>query len=195
MKIKYKLKKLCFIITLFSITQITNIAEASMTNEKFYQFNFKTINTKKELALSEFRGKVILIVNTASKCGFTGQYAGLEKLYKQFKDQGLVIIGVPSNDFGAQEPGSGEEIIHFCELNYGVTFPLTDKEIVSGKNAHPFYLWASTKLGLLSSPKWNFHKYLINRKGELVDFFLPTTAPESSNLTDKIEKYLQEPAE
>jgi glutathione peroxidase len=169
-----------------------NILGETMLNNNVYQFHFKHINEQKELPLAEFKGKVILIVNTASKCGFTGQYAPLEALYQKFKAQGLVIIGIPSNDFGGQEPGSPEEIASFCQLNYGVTFPLTAKEIVSGKEAHPFYLWATNKLGLGSAPHWNFHKYLVNRKGELVDFFLPITAPDSKNIIQKIEQYLQE---
>ena len=189
---KYSVKLLIILISCFSLFKIINFSGSNMVSDNAYKFKFSTINDNNELPLSKFKGKVILIVNTASKCGFTGQYDGLEKLYQKFKDQGLVIIGVPSNDFGGQEPAGPEEIASFCKLNYGVTFPLTVKEIVSGKNSHPFYLWSSTKLGIGSKPRWNFHKYLINRKGEIVDFFLPVTKPLSSNIIKKIEKYLEE---
>jgi glutathione peroxidase len=133
-----------------------------------------------------------LIVNTASKCGFTGQYEGLEKLYTTYKDKGLVVIGVPSNDFGAQEPGTSEEIAKFCKLNYGVSFPMTSKEIVSGDEAHSFYKYASEALGFGTAPKWNFHKYLVNRKGVLVDYFNSTTSPDSASIKTAIESALSE---
>jgi len=159
-----------------------------------YAFSFQTLVGHKSLPLSSFKGKVILIVNTASKCGFTKQYAGLEKLYETYKDQGLVILGVPSNDFGQQEPGDGEEIAHFCKLNYGVSFPMTSKEIVSGSKAHPFYQWAYAELGFGSAPKWNFHKYIVNRQGKLVTYFFSTTKPDSKKLIKAIEEALRGPA-
>ena len=135
---------------------------------------------------------MILIVNTASKCGFTKQYAALEKLYQDKKDQNLVIIGVPANDFGAQEPGSAEDIADFCRINYGVSFPMTSKLVVSGDNAHPFYKEARTILGFGTAPKWNFHKYLVNKKGQLIDYFHSTTAPDSQRLLKAIDKALAE---
>ncbi|TAL60567.1 MAG: glutathione peroxidase [Legionella sp.] len=156
-----------------------------------YDFSFNTAVGHKPLPLSSFRGKVILVVNTASKCGFTPQYAGLEELYKKYKEQGLVIIGVPSNDFGQQEPGTEQEIANFCQINYGVSFPITAKEVVSGPNAHPFYKWAYQELGFGSAPKWNFHKYLINRNGDLVTYFYSTTSPTAGRLVKAIEKELQ----
>lgn len=131
-------------------------------------------------------------MNTASNCGFTSQYADLEKIYKEYKDKGLVIIGVPSNDFGAQEPGSNKEISNFCQLNYGVTFPMVNKEKVSQKDAHPFYIWAKETLGVLAVPKWNFHKYLINREGKLIDYFHSTTSPQSALFKKAIENALAE---
>lgn len=157
-----------------------------------YDFSFSPITGKSEIHLSDFKGKVILVVNTASKCGFTKQYAALEKLYETYKDKGLVVIGVPSNDFGKQEPGSNEEIAQFCKLNYGVSFIITTKEVVSGKNAHPFYKWAKKTLGFGTAPKWNFHKYLINKKGELIDYFNFFTSPDSSRFIKAIEKALNE---
>ena len=155
-----------------------------------YDFSFTSLTSEEPLALSTYKGKVIMVVNTASKCGFTGQYDGLETLYKTYKDKGLVIIGVPSNDFGAQEPGSKEDIATFCKKNYGVTFPMAGKEIVSGANAHPFYQWAYDVLGFGTAPKWNFHKYVIGRDGQLVDYFNSTTEPTSANVIKVIESAL-----
>ena len=137
-----------------------------------------------------FKGKVLLIVNTASKCGLTGQYEGLQNLYERYAERGLVIIGVPSNDFGAQEPGQADEISGFCKLNYGVSFPMTAKEVVTGKQRHPFYDWAHQQLGFGTAPKWNFHKYLIDREGKLVDYFNSTTSPDADRLKSAIEKAL-----
>lgn len=163
------------------------------SNQTVYDFSFKKIQNGETLPLAAFKGNVILVVNTASKCGFTKQYDGLEKLYERFKDKGLVIIGVPSNDFGHQEPGSNTEIADFCRINFGVTFPVTAKESVSGKNAHPFYQWAYTTLGFGTAPKWNFHKYLIARDGRLVDYFNSTTAPDAPRLIQAIEQQLAQP--
>ncbi len=159
-----------------------------------YGFSFRALMKETPLPLSEYRGQVIMVVNTASKCGFTPQYEGLEALYQRYKDQGFVIIGVPSNDFGAQEPGSGGEIATFCKKNYGVTFPMAAKESVSGDQAHPFYVWARQVLGFGTAPKWNFHKYLINRQGKLVDYFNSTTSPSAERVAKAIEAALHEPA-
>lgn len=157
-----------------------------------YDYSFYSLVGHKPLPLIAYRGKVLLIVNVASQCGFTPQYKGLEALYKKYKERGLEILGVPSNDFGNQEPGNAEEIVHFCQVNYGVSFPMTAKEVVSGKNAHPFYLWAKQQLGFGTAPKWNFHKYLINRNGELVDYFYSTTSPSTPRFVIAIEKALKE---
>lgn len=154
-----------------------------------YSFSFKSIKGE-DLPLANYKGKVLLIVNTASKCGFTKQYDALEKLYLEYKDKGLVIIGVPSNDFGSQEPGNEQEIENFCKVNFGVTFLLTKKEVVSGKDAHPFYLWARQTLGFGTAPKWNFHKYLINREGKLVNYFYSTTKPDSKKVVEAVKKLL-----
>jgi len=154
-----------------------------------HDFTFTSI-TGEPLALQSFEGKLVLVVNTASQCGFTGQYEGLQKLWETYMDQGLVILGVPSNDFGAQEPGSHETIKDFCELNYGVTFPLSEKTTVKGKNAHAFYAWARQEKGMLAAPKWNFHKYLIDKNGTLVDWFATPTKPLSKKITTRIESLL-----
>jgi glutathione peroxidase len=153
-----------------------------------YAFSFKTLLEEKPFPLSQFEGQVLLVVNTASLCGFTPQYDDLEKLYTTYKNQGLVVIGVPSNDFGHQEPGTNLEIESFCKVNYGVSFPMTSKEVVSGQKAHPFYVWAKESFG--SVPKWNFHKYLIDRRGTLIDYFNSTTSPDAKRVCEAIEKAL-----
>ncbi|MFM9889671.1 MAG: glutathione peroxidase [Rickettsiales bacterium] len=158
-----------------------------------YDYQFTALIGGKPMLLSQFKGKVLLVVNTASECGFTPQYEGLEKLYETYKDKGLVVLGVPSNDFGGQEPGDSAQIAHFCKLNYGVTFPMAAKEVVSGHGAHPFYAWASDTLGFGTAPKWNFHKYLIGRDGKLVDYFNSTTAPDADRLTKAVEAALAVP--
>lgn len=123
------------------------------------------------LPTADYKGRVVLLVNTASQCGFTGQYKGLEELWRRYKDRGLVVLGVPSNDFGGQEPGSKEEIKRFCEATFDVTFPLADKQVVSGAAAHPLYRWAAAQTGTLGTPSWNFHKILIGRDGRIIDWF------------------------
>jgi glutathione peroxidase len=131
--------------------------------------------------LSEYRGKTLLIVNTASKCGFTPQYSGLEKLYDKFKARGLEILGFPCNQFGKQEPGSSAEIVEFCSVNYGVTFPIFEKIDVNGKGAHPLYRYLKGEArGVLGSEpiKWNFTKFLVNREGQVVERYGSTTKPE-----------------
>lgn len=166
-------------------------AEPKSSDKTAYDFAFETLDGK-PLPLSDFEGKVLLVVNTASKCGFTPQYKALQALYEKYQGQGLAVVGVPSNDFGAQEPGNSGEIKAFCELNYGVTFPMTTKQAVTGSEAHPFFTWISGVLGMGSAPKWNFHKYLIDKHGKPVDFFLSTTAPDSDKIIGKIEQLLKE---
>ncbi len=156
-----------------------------------YQFSFEKLNGE-DFKLSQFQGRVLLIVNTASECGFTKQYAALESLYEKYKEQGLVVIGVPSNDFGSQEPGTDDQIHKFCQINFGITFPIVKKEVVKGEHAHPFYLFAKNELGFGTAPKWNFHKYLIDRSGRLVDYFNSTTEPDSQKLVKVVEKLLEE---
>jgi glutathione peroxidase len=152
--------------------------EMAMTS--IYDFSAKTLQGK-DVPLAEYRGKAMLIVNTASKCGFTPQYEGLEKLYKAHQADGLVILGFPCNQFGAQEPGSAEEIGAFCEVNYGVSFPMFAKIDVNGASAHPLYEFLKReKPGVLGTKniKWNFTKFLVDRAGEVVGRFAPTTKPE-----------------
>ena len=154
-----------------------------------WDFSFETLDGQ-PLPLSAFKGKAVLVVNTASKCGFTPQYKDLEALHSKYRDKGLVVLGVPCNDFGGQEPGSAAEIRSFCDNNYGVTFPLTAKTRVTGREAHPFYAWARDKVGILGSPKWNFHKYLIAPDGTLADWFSTPTSPSAERVTAAIEKVL-----
>lgn len=154
-----------------------------------FDFSFTSIEGE-DLPLAQYRGKAVLVVNTASLCGFTPQYEGLQALWQTYGDKGLVVLGVPSNDFGSQEPGASSEIKDFCATNYFVTFPLTDKEVVSGSGAHPFYKWARAELGVLAAPKWNFHKYLIAPDGRLVDWFSTTTKPGSPKIAKAIEAVL-----
>ena len=154
-----------------------------------YDFSFQRA-TGEALPLSSFGGKVLFIVNTASQCGFTRQYKGLEQLYKQYRDRGLVVIGVPSNDFGGQEPGTDDEIQAFCETRFGVTFPVVKKEPLKGPSIHPFYAWAREVFGFGTAPKWNFHKYLVDRQGHLVDYFYSTTSASNPRLLRALESLL-----
>ena len=135
-----------------------------------HDFTFTTIDNK-PLDMKGFAGKPVLVVNVASYCGFTPQYTDLEKLHETYGPKGLVVLGVPSNDFGGQEPGSNEEIRRFCAATFDVTFPLADKQVVSGPNAHPLYRWAASQTGALGTPSWNFHKILIGRDGRIINWF------------------------
>jgi glutathione peroxidase len=156
-----------------------------MTNA--HSFSFKSIEGK-PLKMADYKGKAVLVVNTASKCGLTPQYKGLEALWKSYKDKGLVVLGVPSNDFAGQEPGSESEIKEFCELRYGVDFPLTSKEHVIGGSAHPLYQWVAKELGDAAAPKWNFHKYLIAKDGSIAGTFGSRVEPEAAELKQAIDK-------
>ncbi len=164
------------------------------TSETVYGFSAQTLDGR-ATSLSDFMGKVLLIVNTASQCGFTPQYAGLELLYRTYKERGLEVLGFPCNQFGAQEPGTAEEIGAFCEKNYGVSFPMFAKIDVNGANAHPLYQFLKKEkpglLGLLGGGriKWNFTKFLVDRNGKVVARFASTTKPES--LTKDIENLLE----
>ena len=155
----------------------------------FFDFKINSINGE-ELDLSSFKGKTILLVNVASKCGFTNQYDDLQNLYDDLKDKGLIVIGIPTNQFGDQEPGSEKEIKNFCETNFNITFPMTSKYEVKGANAHPIYIWAKDTFGKSTVPKWNFHKILINKDGKIEDTFASFTGPLSNKVVKKIEQIL-----
>lgn len=157
----------------------------------FYDFEARKLNGEK-VSMSEYKGKTVVVVNTASKCGLTPQYEGLEELYRAYKDRGLVVLGFPCNQFGNQESGSSEEIGEFCQVNYGVSFPMFEKIEVNGKNAHPLFKFLKSKLsgGLLGSRiKWNFTKFIIDGAGNPVKRFSPTTVPEK--MTETITQTLK----
>ena len=160
-------------------------------NNEFYNYNAVSLQGK-ELNMSDYKGKTILVVNTASKCGFTPQYEGLESLYKKYKDKGLVILGFPCNQFGSQEPGSEKEIAEGCLVNYGVTFPMFSKVEVNGSNAHPLFKYLKSELkGLLGGRiEWNFTKFLIDSDGYPVKRYAPVTTPEK--IEQELIKYLPE---
>ena len=167
-------------------------AHADMKEEpmSIYDFTVTKIDGS-ETSMSEYRGKVLLIVNTASKCGFTPQYEGLEALYEKYRDRGLMILGFPCNQFSDQEPGTNAEIANFCLVNYGVSFPMFAKIEVNGDNAHPLYKFLKHEApGLLGSEsiKWNFTKFLVDRNGRVIDRYAPSTKPES--IAGDIEKLL-----
>lgn len=142
------------------------------------------------LPLSGFRDKVVLVVNTASKCGLTPQYDGLEKLYSEYRDRGLVVLGVPCNQFMGQEPGTEADIKAFCETRFNIDFPLTAKAEVKGPTAHPFYQWAKAELGEPAEPVWNFHKILVGKDGQALEAFGPRTEPQDAMIIAAIEKAL-----
>ena len=155
----------------------------------FFDLTVKDIN-EKVINLSEYKGKTVLLVNVASKCGFTKQYAGLQSLYEKYKEKNFIVLGAPSNQFGGQEPGSNNEIKDFCETNFNITFPITDKIDVKGKNAHTIYKWAKENHGNSTVPKWNFHKILINKEGKVHDTFNSFTTPLSDQIKKEIELIL-----
>ena len=162
----------------------TNTACASTLSHTFLRLQDEVPQN-----LCQYQGKVIMVVNTASFCGFTSQYEGLEKIYARYKDKGFVILGFPSNDFGQQEPGSNKEIAEFCKNTYDVKFPMFAKSSVSGKDANPLFKMLISKTG--TTPKWNFYKYLIDRNGNIIESYNSLTKPDSKSMTSEIEKLLK----
>jgi len=153
-----------------------------------HDFSFENIEGG-PLNLADYAGQPVLLVNTASMCGFTPQYEALQALWSRYRDRGLVVLGVPSDDFGGQEYDSSAEIKQFCEINYGITFPMTDKVRVKGDDAHPYYQWVAAQ-GRMKLPRWNFYKHVIDADGNLVEWFASTTSPDSSKVINAIEKQL-----
>jgi glutathione peroxidase len=153
-------------------------------------YTFNRLQTGKPESLCQFRGKVLLIVNTASYCGYTHQYEGLEALYRRYKSRGLVVVGFPSNDFGAQEPGTNQEIAEFCRLTYGVEFPMFEKTSVTSLKTNPLYATLLARTG--QAPQWNFHKYLVDRNGNRVESFGSKVEPDDRALLTALEKLLSD---
>ena len=154
-----------------------------------YEFEFNGIDGNK-IKLSNFKNKVLVVVNVASRCGYTPQYEGLQMLWSNYKNKNLVVIGVPTNNF-KQEPGNNKEIKDFCETNFGINFPMTEKISVIGKDAHPFYKWAKKNHGIGAIPKWNFHKIVIGKNGKVIDTFASFTKPTSDKFLNLIEKEIK----
>lgn len=172
------------ICLLIGINTINKTEKMETTTTSLYNIEINSISGDK-INLADYKGKKILFVNVASECGFTPQYEGLQELYELYKDK-LMIIGVPSNQFGGQEPGTAAQIQSFCKLNFGVTFLITEKVDVKGENQHPLYAWLTKKEnnGLKSSSvKWNFQKYLVDEKGDLIDYYYSLTKPMSKKIT------------
>ena len=161
----------------------------SDNTKNFFDFKINSIDGN-EINLSAYKGKTILVVNVASKCGFTKQYDDLQKLYELYSEKDFIVLGIPSNQFGGQEPSSEKEIKDFCETNFNISFPMTSKYNVKGDDAHPIYIWANETFGKSTVPKWNFHKILVNKEGKIVDTFASFTNPTSKKIIKKIEEIL-----
>ena len=182
------LKQIRVIILLIMISFFGNKVTANY--EKLaYDFQFRDLDGSL-LSLSEYKGKIIVAVNVASQCGFTNQYEDMQNIWEKYQSKGIVIVGVPSNDFGKQEPGSNEDIKNFCEAKFGISFPMTEKVSVKGADAHPFYIWAEKNHGKSAVPKWNFHKIIINKEGKIEKTFSSMTNPSSKKFKEVIEKLL-----
>ena len=161
----------------------------SMSSDKsFHDFSIESISGG-DISLSDYKNKVVLLVNTASQCGFTPQYAGLQKIYDRYKDDGFVVLGVPSDDFN-QELSSDDDVKKFCEIRYGVNFPLTSIQKIKGDSAHPLYKWISGNTSVIGQPRWNFHKYLISKEGQILNWFSSMTSPTSDGLLKQVEQAL-----
>ena len=154
-----------------------------------YDFQLTTLKGE-PLPLAQFSGRPTILINTASQCGFTPQYADLQLLWDEFKDQGLNVLGIPCNDFGRQEPDTDSTLAAFCQRAYGITFPMTGKIHVRGEGIHPLYAWLATQGGYFSRPRWNFHKYLINRDGKMMDWFASITNPKAARFRHAIERLI-----
>ena len=161
----------------------------SISSEKsFHDFSIESISGK-DIVLADYKDKVVLLVNTASQCGFTPQYAGLQKIYDRYKDDGFVVLGVPSDDFN-QELSNDDDVKKFCEIRYGVNFPLTSIQKIKGDSAHPLYKWISGNTSVIGQPRWNFHKYLISKEGQILNWFSSMTSPTSEGLLKQVEQAL-----
>ena len=178
-------KLITLVIIMFSFFSKGN----AQYNQLVTNFTFKSIDGS-IININEYKGKVLVVVNVASRCGFTNQYEDLQKLWSTYKDKGLVVIGVPSDNF-RQEPGTNKEIKEFCEVTFGIDFPITEKADVVGENAHPFFLWAKKNYGSNAIPKWNFHKIIVGKNGKVSDTIASITNPSSNKFISSIEKELR----
>lgn len=160
-----------------------------MTAPTAYDFSFTSIDGD-PMSMSDFKGKAVLVVNTASRCGYTPQYEGLQALHSARSDDGVVVLGVPSNDFGSQELGSEEKIKEFCDVQFGINFPMTERQTVKGGDAHPFYQWAAAQFGNEAVPKWNFHKLVVAADGTITAAFPSSTKPDDADLTKALDDAL-----
>ncbi|MBF92045.1 MAG: glutathione peroxidase [Rickettsiales bacterium] len=160
-----------------------NIADAN--SKSFHDFSVESI-TGKEIKLSKYKNKVVLLVNTASQCGFTPQYSGLQKIYDRYKEDGFIVLGVPSDDFN-QELSTNSDVKKFCEIRYGVNFPMTSIQKIKGNDAHPIYKWIADNVSVIGQPRWNFHKFLIGKDGNIVNWYSSMTSPTSESFVKDVE--------
>ena len=185
-KIRYRL--IIILIIIFNVYNF-NTKVNSMENKNFYNFKLESI-TGEIINFNNYKGKTVLLVNVASNCGFTKQYSDLQNLWEKYKERDLIVLGIPSNQFGGQEPGSNAEIKDFCETNFNINFPMTSKYDVKGENAHEIYKWAKDSFGKGAIPKWNFHKILINKNGKIHETYASFTNPMSKKIINELEKIL-----
>ena len=178
------IKKYLFLIIMFGLFSMGSKTYAEIA----YNFKFNAIDGG-QINLADYKNKVLVVVNVASRCGFTPQYSDLQKIWEDYKNKNLVIIGVPTNNF-KQEPGSNKEIKDFCETNFNINFPMTEKIDVLGKNAHPFFKWARENYGNSAIPKWNFHKIIVGKDGKIANTFSSITRPSSEKFRKAIEKLI-----
>ena len=182
-------KPLIALFTLILAVLPFYLKAGNFMNQSAYNFSFESLDGGL-VKLSDYKGKAILVVNTASRCGFTPQYTALQTLWQEYQNQGLIILGVPSDDFGGQELDSEAEVKSFCEVNFNIDFPMTKITHVKGPDAHEFYKWAGEEVGRLGQPRWNFHKFLIGRDGQIQDWFSSVTAPDSKKIQQAIQQAL-----
>tara|TARA_B100001121_G_scaffold253979_1_gene230888 strand:- start:415 stop:951 length:537 start_codon:yes stop_codon:yes gene_type:complete len=175
------MKKILIVLVMFSFFSKV----AASDNRTAYDFEFNSIEGDL-IKLSQYRGKVIVVVNVASRCGYTPQYEDLQTLWSKYKSKNLIVLGIPTNNF-KQEPGNNKEIKDFCEINFGITFPMTEKINVIGNNSHAFYKWARKNYGIGAIPKWNFHKIIIGKDGKVAETFSSITKPSSKKFVKVIE--------
>ena len=164
------------------------MSSVDSSEKVFHDFTIESISGE-TINLSDYKSKVVLLVNTASKCGFTPQYSGLQKIYERYKNDGLIVLGIPTNDFN-QELSKDSDVKEFCEIRFGVEFPMSSIQPIRGENAHPIYKWIKSNVSVIGQPRWNFHKYLIGRDGKIINWFSSMTSPTSEGLVNQIETAL-----